>query len=60
MRKVYYTAQEVADMLGISRGHAYRIVKKLNEELSEKGFIIIAGKIPKKYLEEHYYGMGEI
>ena len=30
---IYYTAQEVAQMLGISRGHAYKIVKNLNVEL---------------------------
>ncbi|MBD9162650.1 MAG: DNA-binding protein, partial [Blautia wexlerae] len=32
---------------------------KLNEELKQKGFITIAGKIPKKYLEERCYGLAE-
>lgn len=54
---VYYTALEIADMLGISRGHAYKIVKQLNTELADKGYIVIAGRIPKKYFAEHYYGM---
>ena len=45
---LYYTANEVMEMLGISRGHAYKIVKRLNEELSSKGFIVVAGKVPKK------------
>lgn len=54
---LYYTANEVMEMLGISRGHAYKIVKQLNEELSSKGFIVIAGRVPKKYFAEHYYGM---
>lgn len=44
-------------MLGISRGHAYKIVKKLNDELANKGYIVISGKIPKKFFAEHYYGM---
>ena len=34
-------------------------IRKLNEELKQKGFITIAGKIPKKYLEERCYGLAE-
>lgn len=54
---LFYTATEIAEMLGVSRGHAYKIVKQLNEELSNRGYITIAGKVPKKYFAEHYYGM---
>lgn len=57
---LYYTANEIMEMLGISRGHAYKIVKHLNEELSNKGFIVIAGRVPKKYFAEHYYGMEQL
>ena len=54
---LYYTAVEVQELLGVSRGHAYKVVKKLNEELKQKGFIVIAGRIPKKYFAKKYYGM---
>lgn len=54
---LYYTANEVMEMLGISRGHAYKIVKQLNEELAGKGFIVVAGRVSKKYFAEHFYGM---
>lgn len=54
---LYYTANDVVKMLGISRGHAYKIVKQLNEELASKGFIVIAGRVPKKYFAEHFYGL---
>lgn len=57
---LYYTANEVMEMLGISRGHAYKIVKRLNEELAGKGFIVIAGRVPKQYFAEHYYGMEQM
>lgn len=53
----YYTAAEVQEMFGISRAQAYKLVKKLNEELSAKGYIVTAGKIPKKYLSERCYGL---
>ena len=54
--KVYYTAMEVANLLGVSRAKGYKIVRELNEELTKKGYIVIAGKIPKKFFEEQYYG----
>ena len=54
---LYYTANEIMEMLGISRGHAYKIVKQLNEELSSKGFIVVAGRVPKKHFAEHFYGL---
>lgn len=54
---LYYTAQEVQDMLGVSRAKAYKIVKELNGELARNGYIVTAGKIPKKYLAQKYYGM---
>ena len=56
-KNLYFTANEISEMLGISRGHAYKIVQKLNNELAEKGFIVISGRVPKKFFAEHYYGM---
>lgn len=57
---LYYTANEVMEMLGVSRAKAYKIVKELNEELAKQGYIVTAGKIPKKYLAEKCYGMAII
>ena len=56
---LFYTASEVKEMLGVSRGKAYKLVKELNEQLQAKGFIVIAGKIPKKFFNDHYYGLSE-
>ena len=43
-------------MLGISRGHSYKLIQKMNAELSAKGYIVVAGKVPVKYFEERYFG----
>lgn len=56
MNAIYYTAQEVAVMLGVSRGQAYKLVKAMNEELAKQGYIVIAGRVPRKYFSERYYG----
>ncbi len=59
MKTVFYSAQEVAEILGVSRTKAYKIVKELNIELREKGYIIIAGKVPKRYFEQRCYAFNE-
>ena len=51
----FYTAKEVADLLGVSKSTAYREIKRLNKELKEKGFLIVPGKISKKYFSEKTY-----
>lgn len=53
--KVFYTADDVAELLTISRPTAYRIIRRLNDELAKKGFIIISGRVPKKYFDEKFY-----
>ncbi len=54
--RIYITASELAEMLGVSVGHAYKIIRKLNQELAEQGFLVIAGKVPRRYLEKRWYG----
>ena len=36
--KIYITANELAEMLGVSVGHAYKLIRKLNQELEKEGF----------------------
>lgn len=55
-QSIFISAQEVADMLGISKSKAYRIVRELNEELEAKGFITVAGRVSRKFFEEKFYG----
>ena len=40
-------ADEVAEELGISKPYAYKIIRRLNEELREKGMITIAGRVDR-------------
>lgn len=56
-QNLYYNASDVAKILGVSRGKSYKILRELNEELRQKGYIVIAGRIPKKFFNEHYYGL---
>lgn len=53
--KRFYTADDVAYILGVSMSTAYREIKKLNDELKTRGYITIAGKVPIKFFEERLY-----
>lgn len=38
--------------LGISKPHAYKLIKQMNEELSKNGYIIVNGRVPRNYFYE--------
>lgn len=50
-------ADEVAATLGVSKPYAYEVVRELNKELQEKGFLTISGKVSRRYFEERIYGL---
>lgn len=56
MEKRFMTAQDVADYMGVSVSKAYQIIKLLNRELREKGYLTIAGKVSTIYFLEKIYG----
>ncbi len=56
MEKMFYKVEDVAAMLGVSKSKAYAIIRNLNKELSEKGFVTISGKVSKQYFSEKFYG----
>ena len=50
----FIKADEVAEELGISKPYAYKVIRKLNEELKAKGIITIAGRVDRNYFNERY------
>ena len=48
---------EVANELGISKPYAYKLLREMNEELKQKGFITIPGRVSRRYFEEKFYGL---
>ena len=51
----FMRADEVAKELGISRSYAYKLIRQLNQELKERGFLTITGRINRDYLRERLY-----
>lgn len=51
MDNKFIRADEVAQELSVSKPYAYKLIKKLNDELKQKGFITIAGRVNRQYFE---------
>ena len=58
--KIYYSAEDIAKMLGVSMGKAYKILRKNIIRLAGNGFLTIAGKIPAEYFKEKWYGGAKV
>ncbi len=54
---VFIRAEEIAEELQISKGLAYRMIHQWNEELRQKGYTTVRGRVSRKYYEEQIYGM---
>ena len=47
-KQSFMRADEVAQELGISKSHAYKVIHGLNEELQEKGYLTISGRVNRQ------------
>jgi len=57
--KIYITASEMASLLGVSVGLAYKIIRKMNDELKNSGYLVVSGKVPRKYFEKQWFGLAQ-
>ena len=70
MENKFMRVEEVAAELGVSASYAYKVIRRLNDELKAcllytsdelkaKGFVTIAGRINRQYFNERVYGLGK-
>jgi len=48
----FLRANDVAEILQISRTTAYRIIKRINDDLEKQGKIVISGRVSERYFNE--------
>ena len=53
--KMFIRVSEVAATLDVSEPYAYKLIRKMNEELKKAGCITISGRIDRKYFYEKFY-----
>lgn len=58
-QKNLMTMTDVKETLGVSESKAYKIIRQLNNEMKEKGFYTISGRVSRKYFEEVFYGIAK-
>ena len=46
--------KRVMELLSVPKTRAYEVIKLLNKELEECGFLVVRGRVPEKYLRERY------
>ncbi|NJE74079.1 DNA-binding protein [Pseudoflavonifractor sp. SW1122] len=58
-KELFVKAEEMAEALGISKPYAYKLMREMNAELKQKGFLTIPGRVSRRYFEEKFYGLSE-
>ena len=51
----FMRVEDVAQELGISKSHAYKVIHQLNAELKEKGYLTISGRVNRAFFMEKFY-----
>ena len=46
----------VMEMLDTSESTSYKLIRQMNSELADKGYLIIRGKVPRSYVEKRFFG----
>lgn len=57
LERQFIGAKEVAEILGVSESKAYSVIRGLNKELKEKGFIVVQGRVSRAFFQERCYGV---
>ena len=57
VERQFIGAKEVAEILGVSESKSYGIIRELNKELKESGFITVQGKVSRVFFQERVYGI---
>lgn len=53
--KMFMRVNEVAEALDVSTPYAYKLMRKLNDELKKSGCITISGRIDRRFFYEKFY-----
>lgn len=54
--KRYLNVNDVAEYMDVSIPMAYKIIRRLNDELIAKGYLVVSGRISRRYFEQKIYG----
>lgn len=54
--ETFIKVDDVMKILGVGKTKAYDFIKICNAELAGRGYFVMRGKCPRKYVEQKIYG----
>ncbi|MFK3937954.1 ICEBs1 excisionase [Alkalihalobacillus sp. NPDC078783] len=51
----FLTPQQVSEILQVKQAKAYEVIRQLNKELKQEGFMVIRGKVNRGKFEERFF-----
>lgn len=57
--KMFLRAKDVAKIMEVSVPYAYKLIRRMNRELENKGCFVMNGRIDSKFFFDHFYGTRE-
>lgn len=54
--KRFLDVNDVAEYLGVSIPMAYKVIRRMNDELVAKGYLVVAGRVSRVFFEQKVYG----
>lgn len=57
MSKQVYGAKDLGELLGVSESKSYELIRTMNRELQQKGFLTLRGRVPAAYVQERFFGV---
>lgn len=55
-KKRFLSATDIVEITGLSKSASYLLIKQLNIELEEKGYLTVRGKVINTYFYERFFG----
>jgi hypothetical protein len=52
--RVFYV-EDVMSILGVGKGKAYQVMRRINKELEAEGFVTISGRVSEARFREKFY-----
>lgn len=52
--KPIYGVKDVMEILSVGETYAYKVIRQLNKELEDKGYLTVRGKVNAKYFNERF------
>lgn len=51
----FYKIEDICEKMDCSKDYGYKLIRRLNKELEEQGFLTMPGKVSSAYFDKRFY-----